>query len=916
MVLLVVSLLPCTSQAQFGPAQSIHNGTPDHLRAVDLDGNGDLDLLAVFGGTAFKVFINSDGLGSFDVFPLPPAPNGIALFDVADLDGDGLNDIIYIGNSGSSVRALYNLGSGQFSASTLLFPLGTVPSALRCGDITSNGSPDIVMVIGNGAATDILWSANTGSGFDPPITIPAVYQGDPSNVLLIGDLDEQGGSDLIVQAPMGDLIVLRNTIGDGSVWSPEVILFAPTFPFADPVMMDIDGDGLLDLADASPNAVQWAHSPLAGGGAWTSFTGHVLATGSEAGPGYFGRPGCGNETAVVYAPTDSMLPLLWSGHLESAPGFVQSNDIPGLQKPSLLLLADLDGDGRDDLVKVLDDQIVWRASTLTPPIADPEMPGLDTLCLFGPTIVLPELLPVEGLWSGPGVTGNEFNRFDLFFAGNYTLAYTAYEPQGCPVRGTAVQRVIEGPTVLPDLGVAVCSNDPPINMSSQPTNTIWDGLSNGNILDPAQLTEPYFTCEFEDATGATCVSVIGPIFVWNTLPAEIGPVGPFCVNSGMQTIAPFAAPPLGLTWEGDIAGFGPDGALFNPAIGPGEFELILLVNPTGPQQCANSDTVIVVVSDSIPDVSVQEMPGIYCESGDMIALEGGLPAGGSWSGPGVGDDALDPTVAGAGSHVLVYTYDGGTGCTGSASTELVIAGAAEVFWDVDDLEFCKYDEPAQFTATPPGGAWDAPLDGNGLLSPSMLSTGAYALVYTYTGPDGCTLQNTSYVLSVLPTTDVSIAPLDPLCIDDLPVLVTGSPDGTWSGTFPGQGASVLFDPAMTGIGIWPVTLEAELPGECMGSSTIMVVVRSCAGIEESHAGILATLAPNPFTDATLLTIDVHGVVQLDVFDGTGRTVLQRNVTLNGISSLPLPLHGEANGTYLVRLVHSDQVQYLRAVKAD
>ena len=840
----------------------------------------------------------------------------MALFDVADLDGDGLPDIVLVSNSGGSVRVMRNLGGGAFTSPVITLLLPSPPTALRCGDITGNGLPDVAVLVGNGTGTDLLWSANTDGILAPFTQVTNVHDGPPGPVLLLGDLDQQGGQDLVLQVPFGPLLALRNTAGNGSTWTEATILFFPTFPFTDPQLLDVDGDGDLDVVDASTEAVQWARNPMNAGGPWTSFTNVLLATGANAGPGRFGRPGCG-DAAVVFAPGGTDLPLRWSAFVDNVNAFVHAEDIATAAPVGLVMLADLDGDGRDDLVTVNADGIFWQASTLVPTTLELTLPPLDTLCTFGPLYALPDVLPAGGRWSGPGVVDNAVDRGLLVFAGNYPMVHAVYPDQGCPAAAARTLRLIDNPTVLPNLGAAICSGAPPIAMSSIPANTTWDGLTSGNILDPAQLVNPFFACIYEDPTGSTCVTVIGPVLIWNTLPAEIGPVGPFCVNSGLQTIVPLAAPPSGITWSGDIFGAGPGTAFFNPAMGPGTYTIIMQSNPVGSGQCANSDTVQVVVSDDIPVVTLPELPGAYCTTGGSIALEGALPEGGSWSGPGVSGAVLDPAAAGAGMHQIAYSITAATGCTGFGFVVVEVADTALVFWPgEEDLVFCRTDDPVQFTASPAGGSWGEPLDATGLFSPSLLNAGNYALTYTYTGPNGCTLTSTPQPLDLLNTTVVSITGVEPLCVEDAPVAIAGTPAGIWSGAVSGEGSVVLFDPAAIGIGTWTVFLDAAAPGECAGRDSIEVVVRSCAGIAEVDEPFPAVLAPNPFSQGTWLITEVDGLLLVDVLDAAGRSVQTTSVAAHGRTTIPLDLHGLANGTYTIRLVQADRMRHLRAVKAE
>jgi hypothetical protein len=97
------------------------------------------------------------------------------------------------------------------------------------------------------------------------------------------------------------------------------------------------------------------------------------------------------------------------------------------------------------------------------------------------------------------------------------------------VAETATIDLLQGPTPTPAISNILCTAQAPIVMSSFPASATWYGLAAGNILDPAQFTGGMIACEMTDATTVTCATLIGPIEVWNSLPAEITAAGPFCV---------------------------------------------------------------------------------------------------------------------------------------------------------------------------------------------------------------------------------------------------------------------------------------------------------------------------------------------------------------------------------------------------
>jgi PKD repeat protein len=61
-----------------------------------------------------------------------------------------------------------------------------------------------------------------------------------------------------------------------------------------------------------------------------------------------------------------------------------------------------------------------------------------------------------------------------------------------------------------------------------------------------------------------------------------------------------------------------------------------------------------------------------CITDPPFELSGGSPAGGSYSGPGVGNGWFDPATAGLGLHTITYTYTAANGCDNSAEETLLV----------------------------------------------------------------------------------------------------------------------------------------------------------------------------------------------------------------------------------------------------
>jgi hypothetical protein len=65
-------------------------------------------------------------------------------------------------------------------------------------------------------------------------------------------------------------------------------------------------------------------------------------------------------------------------------------------------------------------------------------------------------------------------------------------------------------------------------------------------------------------------------------------------------------------------------------------------------------------------------------SGRPVALYGGLPAGGVYSGTGVSNGIFDPAVSGVGIFNITYTYTDTAGCSNTATRTIEVTALAGI----------------------------------------------------------------------------------------------------------------------------------------------------------------------------------------------------------------------------------------------
>lgn len=249
-------------------------------------------------------------------------------------------------------------------------------------------------------------------------------------------------------------------------------------------------------------------------------------------------------------------------------------------------------------------------------------------------------------------------------------------------------------------------------------------------------------------------------------------------------------------------------------------------------------------------------PAPVCISALPVTLSGGTPVGGTYSGTGVTNGVFDPSVAGAGTHVITYTFTSLLGCTNTATANMVV-NALPVINITPLPAVCINAAAFNLTgATPTGGTWSGPGVSGGMFNPSVAGAGSHTLTYTYTDVNSCTNSATTTILvNALPTVTLALA--DTVCINYAPITLSGgTPAG---GTYSGNGVTAgVFNPATAGLGAHTITYTYTNPGTgCSASATGLIFVDACTGIDPVSGSLVMDIFPNPAKNE--MNIDVRGI---------------------------------------------------------
>ena len=215
------------------------------LHVIDMDGDGDRDLVLGFEDTTFtehsiQVFTNS-GNGTFNLRTrLPLAYSFPPITVVAgDFNGDGISDLAAsVMGRGEMVMMTFGRPNGVFgSIAYYSVPFGR---SIFKGDFNHDGALDLCTVselflVRNNLA--VLFNNGTGKLAAPPAVL-----GSPPFVVA-GDMNNDGFKDL-VSAGSSNVDILLNDLGNGFIL-PEVSRTSPAFLNALAVA-DLNGDGNRD----------------------------------------------------------------------------------------------------------------------------------------------------------------------------------------------------------------------------------------------------------------------------------------------------------------------------------------------------------------------------------------------------------------------------------------------------------------------------------------------------------------------------------------------------------------------------------------------------------------------------------------------------------------------------------------------
>ena len=272
---LFISLgIPASANEGFAPRIMISEFDSTFAQLADLDGDGDLDVIAANEDENLSWFENTDGLGqSWQMHVI----GGLYFSPIAigDLDKDGDIDIVgrqYIEETSSRILIWWENKVSEASPWSSHLVSGDFESleSLSLADLDKDADLDILISDDDG----MTWFENPNSEASP-WTRHSIENAAPGNGTMVdtADLDGDGDLDVISRISTGHVYWHENQNGLGTLWGHTatpgtgIELYGTAY-----VDLDEDGDTDIVVGDrGSPNGrtVFWLENAKGDGSIWT-----------------------------------------------------------------------------------------------------------------------------------------------------------------------------------------------------------------------------------------------------------------------------------------------------------------------------------------------------------------------------------------------------------------------------------------------------------------------------------------------------------------------------------------------------------------------------------------------------------------------------------------------------------------------
>ena len=325
------------------------------LTAADLDGDGDMDLVATDwdGDQVFWLAQEPSTAPTELRASIDPAATNVLGLAYADFDGDGDMDLVSADHGKDHVELYLNDGGGFVGPTTISY---LDAYRVETADLNNDGHMDVLVAGGDSDRVEYIPGDGDGT-FGEPVTVS-----DATNTVWgvsAADLDNDGDLDVVSASRDDDKFAWYKNLGDGNFGPQQILTILIDQPF-DVATSDVDGDGDMDIVGITyegGDRVVWFENQ--GGGLFSQYIQIADTDGGLYKLHMADVNGDGSEDALVAnveRDRVSYYPNLGGGQWGSE--VIVTSYADGCQA---VFAADMDADGDLDIVSAseADDKVAW-----------------------------------------------------------------------------------------------------------------------------------------------------------------------------------------------------------------------------------------------------------------------------------------------------------------------------------------------------------------------------------------------------------------------------------------------------------------------------------------------------------------------------------------------------------------------------
>ncbi|MED5447934.1 MAG: FG-GAP-like repeat-containing protein, partial [Planctomycetota bacterium] len=216
----------------------------ESVLAVDVDGDGDIDVLAASSNDDTIAWFENDGNESFTPHDITTDADRVYSIFSADVDGDGDIDVLSASLNDKTIAWHENDGSQSFTPHDITTD-ATGARSVFAADVDGDGDIDVLSA--SGGDNTIAWYENDGSESFTPHDITTTADG--AATVFAADVDGDGDMDVLSASISDYTIAWYENDGSESFTAHDITTAAngATSVFA----ADVDGDGDIDVLSSS-----------------------------------------------------------------------------------------------------------------------------------------------------------------------------------------------------------------------------------------------------------------------------------------------------------------------------------------------------------------------------------------------------------------------------------------------------------------------------------------------------------------------------------------------------------------------------------------------------------------------------------------------------------------------------------------